>query len=59
MDAGKEYEAEIYADGAGANYKTNPYPVIISKQKVNNKSVLNIRLAAGGGTAIKFTPIDK
>ena len=59
LDAGKEYEAEIYADGAGANYKTNPYPVIISKQKVNNKSVLNIKLAAGGGTAIKFTPIDK
>ncbi|WDF58064.1 glycoside hydrolase family 97 protein [Flavobacterium sp. KACC 22758] len=59
LDAGKEYEAEIYADGSAANYKTNPYPVAISKQKVNNKSVLNIKLAAGGGTAIKFTPIEK
>ncbi|WP_276381369.1 glycoside hydrolase family 97 protein [Flavobacterium sp. H4147] len=59
LDAGKEYEAEIYADGAGANYKTNPYPVTISKQKVTNKSELNIKLAAGGGTAIKFTPIEK
>ncbi|MFH7013623.1 glycoside hydrolase family 97 protein [Flavobacterium sp. FlaQc-52] len=59
LDNDKEYEAEIYADGAGANYKTNPYPVAISKQKVNHNTVLNLKLAAGGGTAIKFTPIDK
>ncbi|QSB28853.1 glycoside hydrolase family 97 protein [Flavobacterium sp. CLA17] len=59
LDQNKEYEAEIYADGVGANYKTNPYPVTISKQKVNNKTVLDIKLAAGGGTAIKFTPIEK
>lgn len=57
LDAGKEYEAEIYADGEGANYKTNPYPVTITKQKVNSKTVLPIKLAAGGGTAIKFSPI--
>ncbi|MCD0467050.1 glycoside hydrolase family 97 protein [Flavobacterium sp. ENC] len=59
LDKNKEYEAEVYADGAGANYKTNPYPVTISKQKVNNKTVLTIKLAAGGGTAIKFTPVEK
>jgi len=59
LDSGKEYEAEIYADGAGANYKTNPYPVAISKQKVNSKTVLDIKLAAGGGTAIKFSPVQK
>ncbi|TDX09683.1 alpha-glucosidase [Flavobacterium sp. S87F.05.LMB.W.Kidney.N] len=59
LDKDKEYEAEIYADGPGANYKTNPYPVTISKQKVNNKTVLNIKLAAGGGTAVKFTPLEK
>ena len=59
LDAGKEYEAEIYADGAAANYKTNPYPVTISKQKVNSKTVLDLKLAAGGGTAIKFSPMQK
>lgn len=59
LDKDKEYEAEIYADGTGANYKTNPYPVSIYKQKVNSKTVLNIKLAAGGGTAVKFTPIAK
>ncbi|KAF2333970.1 glycoside hydrolase family 97 protein [Flavobacterium nitrogenifigens] len=59
LDKDKEYEAEIYADGPGANYKTNPYPVTISKQKVNSKTVLDIKLAAGGGTAVKFSPIEK
>lgn len=59
LDAGKEYEAEIYSDGAGANYKTNPYPVTILKQKVNSKTILDLKLAAGGGTAIKFTLIEK
>ncbi|UTN03504.1 glycoside hydrolase family 97 protein [Flavobacterium bizetiae] len=59
LDAGKEYEAEIYADGTGANYKTNPYPVTIAKQKVNSKTILDLKLAAGGGTAIKFSPIEK
>ncbi len=57
LDKGKEYEAEIYADGAGANYKTNPYPVTISKQTVNSKSTLDLKLAAGGGTAIKLSLI--
>jgi alpha-glucosidase len=59
LDKDKEYNAEIYEDGAGANYKTNPYPVKISKQKVTYKTVLNITLAPGGGTAIRFTPIEK
>ncbi|MRX38587.1 glycoside hydrolase family 97 protein [Flavobacterium sp. LC2016-23] len=59
LDHNKEYEAEIYADGVGANYKTNPYPVTISKQKVNNKTVLDLKLASGGGTAIRFIPIEK
>ncbi|KIO54700.1 glycoside hydrolase family 97 protein [Flavobacterium hibernum] len=59
LDKDKEYEAEIYADGTGTNYKTNPYPVTISKQKVNSKTVLDIKLAAGGGTAIKFSPIER
>jgi alpha-glucosidase len=59
LDKDKEYEAKIYADGSGANYKTNPYPVSISKQKVTNKTVLDLKLAAGGGTAVKFSPIEK
>jgi|SRR6218665_599651 len=57
LDAGKSYKAEIYADGPGADYKTNPYPVTISSKTVNNKTVLELNLAPGGGTAIKFSPV--
>lgn len=57
LDSGKSYKAEIYADGIGADYKTNPYPVGISSRTVNSTTVLDINLASGGGTAIKFTPI--
>jgi len=55
LDSGKTYTAEIYADGAGADYKTNPYPVAITRQTVTKASVLKFKLAAGGGTAVKFT----
>lgn len=59
LDANTSYEAEIYADGPGADYRTNPYPVAISKQTVTNASVLNVKLARGGGTAIKFSAMAK
>ena len=59
LDAGKSYEAEIYTDGPGADYRINPYPVTISKQIVNQTTALNLNLAPGGGTAIKFTLIEK
>lgn len=54
LESNEEYTAEIYADGKGAHYKTNPYPVTISRQTVNNKTVLDLNLAPGGGTAMKF-----
>lgn len=59
LEAGKTYKAEIYTDGAGADYKTNPYPVIHSSKEVNSKTVLELNLASGGGTAIKFSPVGK
>lgn len=59
LEPGKKYKAELYADGPGADYKTNPYPVTMSIQEVDSKSVLKLNLAAGGGTAIKFVPADK
>ncbi|WP_348797555.1 glycoside hydrolase family 97 protein [Flavobacterium adhaerens] len=54
LEEGKTYKAEIYSDGPGANYKTNPYPVTIETKTVTNQSQLDLNLAPGGGTAIKF-----
>jgi alpha-glucosidase len=49
--------AEIYADGPGANWATNPLPVAISKKNVDSKTNLSVLLAPGGGQAIRFTPV--
>ncbi|WP_445734640.1 glycoside hydrolase family 97 protein [Mariniflexile sp.] len=58
LDKDKNYTAKIYTDGEDAHYKTNPYPVTVSEQVVTSKTVLNLNLAPGGGTAIKFTLLD-
>ena len=59
LDKGITYTAEIYADGPGADYKTNPYPVAMSTQTVDSTTVMNLKLASGGGVAIKFSPVKK
>jgi alpha-glucosidase len=51
---GKKYEATIYADGKGADWKTNPEVVEIKKMEVTSESKLDMILAAGGGQAIQF-----
>ncbi|MFI1772037.1 glycoside hydrolase family 97 protein [Thalassobellus citreus] len=57
LDKDKTYRAEIYADGTNADWKTNPQDIAITQQTVNFKTVLDLKLAAGGGQAIRFTPI--
>lgn len=57
LDGNVSYKAEIYTDGNGADYKSNPYPVIIETKMVDKTTILNLKLAPGGGTAIKFSPI--
>ncbi|MDG3581136.1 glycoside hydrolase family 97 protein [Galbibacter pacificus] len=59
LDKGNTYEATIYTDGEGANYKDNPYPVGITKRKVASKDTINIHLAPGGGTAIAFKALKE
>lgn len=57
LDAGKKYQAIIYADAADADYQKNPAAYIISKQVVDNKSVLSLKLAPGGGCAVSIMPV--
>jgi alpha-glucosidase len=54
LDRGKTYIAEIYRDGDRADWKTNPYEIKIEQRKVDQSSVLLLRLAPGGGQAIRF-----
>ena len=57
LDAGKKYTATIYADAADADYEKNPEAYKITRQVVDSKTVLNIKLARGGGCAISIIPI--
>jgi len=54
LTPGRKYVAEIYADGPGANWLTNPLPVSISKRPVDSTTRLRIALAPGGGQAIRI-----
>ena len=56
LTPGKSYVAEIYADGPGANWYSNPLPVSISKRNVNSNTSLKVVLAPGGGQAVRITP---
>ena len=59
LDRGKSYIADIYADGPGANWLTNPTPVTISHRTVTRNSTLRIVLAPGGGQAIRIRPAPR
>lgn len=52
LEKGKRYQAKIFKDAPDANWKTNPYPVVIEEMDVNNSTSLDLHLAPGGGTAI-------
>jgi alpha-glucosidase len=56
LPAGQRYVAEIYADGPDAHWLTNPHPVSITRQDVDATSRLTLRLAPGGGQAIRLRP---
>ena len=56
LTRGKKYVAEIYADGPGANWATNPLPVAISSKPVDSTSRLRMVLAPGGGQAVRIRP---
>ncbi|HUG40882.1 MAG TPA: glycoside hydrolase family 97 protein [Longimicrobiales bacterium] len=54
LSPGQSYVAEIYADGPGAHFLTDPLPVAMTERRVDTTTTLTIELAAGGGQAIRF-----
>ena len=54
LDQGTRYEAIIYEDGPGADYRDNPYPMTIRRVAVDRGSTLRLHLAPGGGVAIQI-----
>jgi alpha-glucosidase len=58
LEGGKEYVAEIYRDGAGADWESDPYAFERAEQRVTASSTLKLKLAPGGGTAVRFRAVE-
>ena len=54
LDENKKYQAQIYADAEGITWKSNAHKVAISQKIVSSADTLQLKLAPGGGTAIRF-----
>nr|WP_255518190.1 glycoside hydrolase family 97 catalytic domain-containing protein [Fulvivirga sp. M361] len=54
LEKGKVYIAEIYKDAEDSDWKTNPYPHELSKLECTSGDSLVLKLAPGGGQAIRF-----
>ncbi len=53
---GRTYQAQIYRDGNGAHWKDAPFKFVRENRTVTSADTLTLRLAAGGGQAIRFVP---
>jgi alpha-glucosidase len=55
LEPGRRYEAQIYADGPGADFRTDTrFAISITKRVVTANDRLQVKLAPGGGQAIRF-----
>ena len=54
---GQKYRAEIYRDGDDADYRSNPRSIVIEQRVVTSRDRLALRLAPGGGAAVRFVPL--
>ncbi|MGM0877940.1 MAG: glycoside hydrolase family 97 catalytic domain-containing protein [Bacillota bacterium] len=57
LDPSKKYVAEIYTDGVDAHWIHNPLSLDIDIKRVDRNTVLKLRLADGGGQAIRIRPV--
>jgi alpha-glucosidase len=58
LTAGKRYEAQIYRDGEDAHWKRAPFAFAVERRVVSATDRLTLRLAAGGGTAVRFMALE-
>ncbi|MEK8179798.1 glycoside hydrolase family 97 protein [Flavobacterium buctense] len=58
LSPNKKYKAIIYQDGKTAHWETNPINYEIKTMTVTSKNKLKLVMAAGGGTAVSFVPIN-
>ena len=58
LTPGKTYLAEIYRDGDDAHYVENRFAFAVESHDVTSADTLKMKLAPGGGQAIRLVPVD-
>lgn len=58
LPEGKEYRAVIYTDGEDAHWQSRPHSLSITEERVSSETLLEIRMAPGGGYAVTFLPME-
>ena len=59
LEPGRRYRAEIYRDGDTADYRTNPRDIVIEQRIMTANDRMAMRIAPGGGAAVRFVPLAK
>jgi alpha-glucosidase len=54
LDVGRTYTAQVYRDGDGASWQSQPHAIAIETRTVRRGDALTLNLAPGGGQAIRF-----
>ncbi|WP_370191307.1 glycoside hydrolase family 97 protein [Qipengyuania sp.] len=58
LDPGKRYRAEIYRDAATSNFEgPTRFDIEIEQREVTAGETLDLRMAPGGGFAVRFVPL--
>ncbi len=58
LDPKRRYRAEIYRDGEGAHWETQPFAFVRETRDVRSTDELTLQLGAGGGAAIRLVPLE-
>ncbi|HXH52060.1 MAG TPA: glycoside hydrolase family 97 protein [Sphingomicrobium sp.] len=59
LEPGRRYRAEIYRDGDNADFRTNARSIVIERRTLTASDQLPVRLAPGGGLAVRFVPLGR
>lgn len=54
LDPARRYTAQIYRDGEGAGWRTDPHALRIETREVGAGDTLELAMASGGGQAVRF-----